>query len=168
MFTLKFEDNEQGRKRYEICTQAVILSNPQNGGRAVQTSEWDEVIGLLRSLKAGGIKSKQTIGGKALYDLKEGGSEIKLERAEHKLLLEFVRQPMWIPDGLEDVKDVLTWLEAIEHHKESPKHRREKLEGQVAGNIEPEPQDVEVLAGHDAIAALEAQIVRLKAEISNA
>lgn len=116
MYTIEFEDTEEGRKRYEVCTQSLILTSRQTA-----VSEWDEVVDLLKALKGAGVKTKQQVGGKFLYDLKDGGAIVLLEKAEHKLLVDFVKQPMWVPEGVEAARETVKWLEALEYKRGSKK-----------------------------------------------
>jgi hypothetical protein len=64
-------------------------------------------------LKAVGVKTKQIVGGRELYDLREGGGTMTLSRDEHKLLIDFMRHPMWSPDGIEAVQETIEWLEEL-------------------------------------------------------
>jgi hypothetical protein len=143
MYSLKFEDDETGRKRYEIATQSLLLAGKTQGSnRTVQVSEWDEVIDLLKALKGGGVKSKQNILGTFLYDLQDGGATVLLEKAEHKLLIDFIKQPIWQPEGIEAAKECVQWLSGLEYQRGSKKvdarpedKRAAEEESKVAGHI---------------------------------
>lgn len=106
-----FAGDEEGKKRYSICMQAVLLNNPQQGGRAVQVSEWDEVVSLLKAIKKIGAALPPLPNGTVLYDLQDGGGEMELEKSEHKLLISFLKQPIWQPGVIEDVQEIIKWLE---------------------------------------------------------
>jgi hypothetical protein len=161
MYKLDFTDDDLGRKRYEICTQALILTGKVSGGKTVAVSEWDEVVDLLKALKAAGTKSKQLVGGAALYDLNEGGSVVFLEKAEHKLLLDFVKQPMWVPEGVEDAREVVKWLEELKYERgkknpfESAETRRQKA-AEANGS------------GSETVEQLEDRLKLLRSEVSDA
>lgn len=108
MFEVKFEDNDNGRQRYELSFQAVAMSQKQ-----IATSEWDDVIDLIRKLKEIGNPASEKIGHTVLYDLQDGGGTILLEKGEMKALIDFVAQPIWRPMALEDAQSLKKWLEVI-------------------------------------------------------
>lgn len=116
MFRLDFKDKDgmgvllvTAEERYGICIQAL---------RAVQKApafdQWDDMISLLKKLKAlGRVTNQEAPKHLQQYELKEPGS-IYLERGERALLLDYIRQGQWIPDALETARATLKWLEAIE------------------------------------------------------
>lgn len=106
MITLRFEGDE-GTTRYEICTQAILLTQ-----KTVQLGEYDDVISLLKKLKGIGHPAKERVGSIVLYDLGEDGGSIDLERSESNALVDFIKQPMWRPPVLEDVRGTIQWIEA--------------------------------------------------------
>lgn len=110
MHKIKFEDTEEGRKRYELCYQSIALVP---GNHSVPVADWDDVVGLVKKLKAIGVESKDRIGTHHLYDLQEGGGEVTLERSEMKQLIGFVSLPIWRPLTIEDALQLKKWLEAI-------------------------------------------------------
>lgn len=112
MIEARFEGPE-GSRRYEICMQALLLSKPEIGGRQVQVSEWDDMVGLLRALKPIGIPVKQQ--GLTLYNLKDEGGVAKLDRAERNLLVLFLKQPIWRPETIEDVQETIKWLDELQN-----------------------------------------------------
>lgn len=108
MFRLSFEDTEEGRARYEICYQAIVLT-----GRQIAVSEWDDCVGLLSKFKAAGEDKGTKIGTTVLLDLKSGGAEINLERGEKALLVSFIEQPMWRPPAIPAAQKTRMWLNTL-------------------------------------------------------
>lgn len=126
MQKIVFEDNEEGKKRYEMCYQAVAMVPSDY---RVPHTDWDDVVGLVKKLKAIGEASSAKIGTHALYDLQEGGGEVILERSEMKKLIEFVKLPIWRPLAIEEAQALVKWLEAIPKEKgslriDAPPHKR--------------------------------------------
>lgn len=158
MIKLKFEDTEEGRKRYEICSQALLLTQ-----RKVDVSEWDEVIDLVKAIKDAGTKTSQQLNGIFLYDLMEGGAEVNLEKAEAKLLVSFIRQPMWRPEGVAEAKSVALWVEEIKDDRASakkdarPEARRDAPKSKVLA-LSPKVDEPE-----ESVESLEARLADLKA-----
>lgn len=108
---------EDAASKYEICYQAVVLSD-----RQVQISEWDTVVDLLRKLKAVGNVAKEKTAGTELYELasSNGGMvfpAVDLEKSELKLLIEFIERPIWRPSGLERVLNTRKWLKELQDAK---------------------------------------------------
>lgn len=126
MHKVLFEDTEEGKKRYEMCYQAIAMV-PRD--YSIPQTKWDDVIGLVKKLKSVGEESETMLGSHHLYDLQEGGGEIMLERSEMKLLVELVGLPIWRPLAIEDAQNLKKWLEAVPKEKgslklDAPPHKR--------------------------------------------
>lgn len=135
MVTLTFEDTDDGIRNYEISFQAIALSDKQ-----IPVSEWDDVVELIKKLKTVGRPAKEKLGKTQLYDLKDGGGEVVLERSEHKLLVEMIERPIWRPMVIEDAAATKEWLKAQKNDGGSQKpdakpQAKRKAEGKVAGTI---------------------------------
>lgn len=141
MYELTFEPNEIGQRRYELCHQSVVLS-----GKAPEADTWDDVVSLIRKLKSIGNPTAEKINKTFLYDLQEDGGTFFLENSEMKLLLNFISQPMWKPEALEDVVDCKTWLEKLpkvsgslkKDAKPEEKRKAEALIGRIGAEPEAE------------------------------
>lgn len=111
---LEFTPDEVGRKRYELCTQAFILTP-----RTPKVSEYADVVGAMQALKKIGVPSDTVVGGQhvTLYDLQDEGGTISLERSEWHLLTQWVKEPMWRAVVLEAVIDCQEWLDGYDPSK---------------------------------------------------
>lgn len=108
IYRLEFTDDAEGRRRYELCYQAIALTP-----RQIAIGEWDDCVDLVRAMKQIGIDAGTKVQGIMLLDLVPGGGIATLSRASHKLLLDMVKQPLWRPDALEDVRSVHAWLDGL-------------------------------------------------------
>jgi hypothetical protein len=124
-YTLQFTP-EQGPE-YEICYQAVALSSKQ-----IPVGEWDDVVSLLEALKGVGTEAKEKAGNVALYELREYGGKIELDKAELKLLLDFIRQPMWRPHVLPQVQQTVKWLEGAQKKQDEERKKPALVEDKSA------------------------------------
>jgi len=111
MISLEFTPDEVGHARYEICTQAFILTTYQP-----RLDEYDDIASVLRKLKAIGEPNKIVANGTNLtvYDLVEGGGVVELERSEWKTLFDFVNRPIWRAGTIEVVLDCKNWLNSFD------------------------------------------------------
>lgn len=118
MFTLDFRPNEETevrKTRYDICIQALLF--PQ---RQLKLEEWEAAAGLMKAMKAiGRREDKPLSNGVFLYTLETTpyGAPVQLERAEYKLLLDYIKQPSWKPDSIETVLETLSWLESLKDER---------------------------------------------------
>lgn len=113
MIRVKFDNDALGKQRYEVCTQAVLLSNPQHGGKSIAVSEWDDVVTLVRALKGIGESLGKLPNGIELFELAASGGEMELGKGERNLLVSFLKQPMWRPDVIENVQEAIVWLDSL-------------------------------------------------------
>lgn len=111
---LEFTPDETGRKRYELCTQAFLLTP-----RTPQVGEYADVVGTMRALKKIGVPSDTVVGGThvTLYDLQDEGGTILLERSEWRLLTQWIKEPMWRAVVLEAVIECQEWLDSFDPSK---------------------------------------------------
>lgn len=116
MFVLGFDEaDEQDVTRYTTCYTSLAAS-----ARAPQMDEWDDVIALMKKLKGVGRDSGTRLqNGAAMYRLNEGAATVRLERSEHKALINFINQPMWLPAALESARECKLWLESLKPEEPS-------------------------------------------------
>lgn len=132
MYKLDFTDDEQGRERFEICYQAIVMTN-----KDVTRENEDDFIHTLKKLKSISLESRDDqgkkikLGGIVLRDLQDGGGTIELERSEHSLLLDCIKRPIWRPIVLEQKKECENWIAGMLVDKKPNK----KDKGDVAGTI---------------------------------
>lgn len=107
MYKLGFEPNELGRQRYEICSQAFIMTT-----RIPQPNEYDEVVDTMRLLKQAGVPTN-IAQGRQLYDLHRDGSIVMLTNPQHRCLIDYIKTPIWQPVILEQVVETRKWLEGL-------------------------------------------------------
>lgn len=110
MFELIFDPNKVGQERFEICWQAVMLTN-----KPVTRDNEDDFISLMKKLKSISSEDKgNVVGGVTLRDLNPEGGTIYLERSEKKLLLEnCIRSDIWRPVILEKKKETEEWIAVL-------------------------------------------------------
>lgn len=126
MYALEFKaGDEVSETRYSTCYVAIAITQKQ-----VAVAEWDDVIALMKKLKAVGRDSKEKVQGASLYILGEEGGTVHLERSEHRMLVDFVKQPIWRPTGLEEARNVLKWLEGLKPEEEAKPTPKETTDGQ--------------------------------------
>lgn len=106
MRTLQLSDQDQ--EIYQLAYQAVVLSQ-----RQTPVAEWEDVVSLLRKLKAVGVPAKERIGTVQLMELAPGGGTVSLERNEHRILLECVEATSWTPLALETAAKLRSTLQAL-------------------------------------------------------
>jgi hypothetical protein len=87
---------------YQLCFQALEYSS-----RRAAVSEWDDYVGLLKSLKSVGKQDAQ-----GLWELAESKA-LDLEKAQIRILVECVEQTSWVPMKLEDVVATRRWLQSL-------------------------------------------------------
>lgn len=104
MYNLKFTPDEAGRKRYAICYQSFVTTN-----RVAQLSEYDDIVGVLKGLKAIGVPTEK-LRGLQLYDLRPSGGELELTSGERAILLSHINEPIWAPLFLEEVLSIKSWI----------------------------------------------------------
>jgi hypothetical protein len=107
VYEVKFTNDDRGRQRYEICHQAIVLSQ-----RPTEVGDWDDIISLLKKIKSIGLPGKDRIGKFPLYELEDEG-DLVLENSEMRQLIGFITQPIWRPEILEDVQETKRWLEGL-------------------------------------------------------
>lgn len=122
MFFLKFEPkNETHERHYTHLFMSISLTQ-----RQIPVAEWDDVVSLLKKLKSIGVDTKEKVGNSSVYRLQDEGGELDLERAEMLLLKDFMKQPIWRPSALEDIKETIDFLEAAPKRPEVSTPRLEK------------------------------------------
>lgn len=108
MYRLELQGrNEKHEEFYANCFMAISLTQKQ-----ISVAEWDDVIGLVRKLKAIGEDTKEKLAGHTVYKLCDEGGMLLLERAEMNLMKDFIKQPIWRPSALETIKETLEWLDS--------------------------------------------------------
>lgn len=122
MFTLKFQPkNEKHEEHYTHLFMAISLTQ-----RQIPVAEWDDVVSLLKKLKSIGIDTQEKLGNSSIYRLNAEGGEVHLERAEMVLLKDFMKQPIWRPSALEQIKETLDFLDSAPKKDEVSTPRLEK------------------------------------------
>lgn len=94
------------KHRYEVCYQAIVATD-----RMPPLEEWEDVVSLLRKLKAVGVPAKERIRGLLMYDL-QAPATVELERSELNLLKAHIVRPIWRTDAIEDVLETKKWLDS--------------------------------------------------------
>lgn len=140
MRKLDFAFDDEGKQKYEICSQAIMLA-----GKSVEPKDWDDFLPLMKKFKAAGEPAaEQPPGTKKdrpiLFEL-AGPCAIHLERGEYNILIDLIKQPIWRPVILEDVIEVRDWLTKLEDTnsslaKDAKPEAKRKAKLELAPNAE--------------------------------
>lgn len=108
MFKLEFTDTPSGKELYEIVSQSYAVSQ-----RPIRFDEWDTAVDLLRKIKSLGTPTEKLPDGTQLFDLRSGGGEIELAKAEMNFLLSMMEGCSWKPLSMEKVVTTRDWLKNL-------------------------------------------------------
>jgi hypothetical protein len=111
MFQLDFEaSSEDSQREYATIFSAINLTQRQTA-----VAEWADVAGLIKALKSIGKDSGESVGGAPVFILDRDGP-IYLERGEQRLLVDYLKQPIWRPHVIEQIQELVKKVEGAKEH----------------------------------------------------